>query len=564
MTKLAGLLIVAADSGAGDAEDLDLFLLTITLFGGLALFLLGLDRLTESLRLVAGTKMRTILGALTKNRIVGLLTGAGVTAIIQSSSVTTVLVVGFISSGLMTLAQSIGVILGANIGTTVTAQIIAFSVTKYSLLIVAVGFGMTFFSKNENRRTQGTLVMGLGLVFFGMSVMGDAMRPLRSYEPFIDAMAAMENPFVGILTAAAFTALVQSSSATTGVVIVLASQGLINIEAGIALVLGANIGTSVTAALAAIGKPREAQRAALAHTVFNTAGVLLWVLLIPLLASWVTSIGGGTAREVANAHTIFNIANAFIFIGFTDQFARLVERMLPDRPEEEEVVIRAKYLDTELLRTPSLALDRARLEMLRMADRIRTMLEAILPAVIDGTRSDLLEVEAMDDEVDALHGHIISYLGSISKTRLGQAETEELVALMEATNDLEAIGDVLETNLVTLGFSRLDGGIVVSDETRAVLTEFQQAVEDAFGLSMMALTQKNDTAARKVSLMKKEINSMEHAASLHQAERLVADAPNRVETYRLEVDVIANLKRIFYFSKRIARLAVPEGERAAM
>ncbi len=557
-------LVTLATESAPESGDLDLFVLSTSLLGGLALFLLGLDRLTESLRLVAGSKMRSVLGALTKNRFVAMLTGAGVTAIIQSSSVTTVLVVGFISSGLMTLAQSIGIILGANIGTTVTAQIIAFSVTKYALMLVAVGFGITFFSKNESRRTWGALVMGLGLVFFGMGVMGDAMRPLRSYQPFIDAMAAMANPIVGILAAAAFTALVQSSSATTGVVIVLASQGLITLEAGIALVLGANIGTSVTAALAAIGKPREAQRAALAHTVFNVIGVLLWVFFIGWLASLVAGIGGDTPRQIANAHTVFNIANGLIFIGFTTQFAHLIERMLPDREEAAEVAIRAKYLDAELLRTPSLALDRARLEMLRMADRIQAMLSAILPAAIDGNRSDLSDVEAMDDEVDVLHGHIISYLGDISKTRLGEAETEELVSLMEATNDLEAIGDIIETNLVTLGFQRLDKNLVVSDATRRVINEFEGAVEEAFNLSMMALTQKNEPAARKVSAMKSEINSLEHAASLHQAERLVADEPNRVENYRFEVDVIANLKRIYYFSKRIARLAVPDMERATL
>ncbi len=557
------ILAVAAEAGA-ESQDIDVFILTTTLLGGLALFLLGLDHLTESLRLVAGSKMRSVLGALTRNRVVGMLTGAGVTAIIQSSSVTTVLVVGFISSGLMTLAQSIGVILGANIGTTVTAQIIAFNVTQYALLLVAVGFGFTFFSSDEARKTWGALVMGLGLVFFGMGVMGDAMEPLRSYQPFIDAMAAMANPLVGILAAAAFTALVQSSSATTGVVIVLASQGLITIEAGIALVLGANVGTSITAVLAAIGKPREAQRAALVHVLFNVGGVVLWVLFIGTLASLVTGLGGNTARQIANAHTVFNVANALIFLPFTTQFAALVERVMPDRPELEEVAIQAKYLDVELLRTPSLALDRARLEMLRMADRVRAMLAAILPAVIDGRRSDLAEVEAMDDEIDALHGHIISYLGSISRTRLSEDETDELVSLMEATNDLEAIGDIVETNLVTLGYSRIDQGLVVSSATRQVLKEFADAVDEAFGLSMMALTQKNEPAARKVVLMKGEINSMEHAASLHQVERLTADEPNRVENYRLEVDVIANLKRIYYFSKRIARLAVPQLQRAAL
>lgn len=557
-------LLAAAAEAEAETGSIDVFILTTALLGGLALFLLGLDNLTESLRLVAGTKMRSVLGALTKNRFVGLLSGAGITAIIQSSSVTTVLVVGFISSGLMTLTQSMSVILGAKVGTTVTAQIISFDITRYSLALVAVGFGVSYFSKDEIRTTWGTLGMGLGLVFFGMGVMGEAMNPLRSYQPFIDLMAAMDNPIVAIIVSAAFTALVQSSSATTGVVIVLASQGLISLDAGIALILGANIGTSVTAGLAAIGKPREAQRAALAHTLFAVTGVLIWIGFIPVLASWVSAFGGDLGRQIANAHTIFNVANALLFLPFIAQFAALINRVLPDRPEAEEVVIRAKYLDRELLRTPAFALDRARLEMLRMADRIRGMLTAIMPAVLDGPRSRLSDVEAMDDEVDALHAYIIAYLGDISQERLSEDETEELISLMDVTNDLESIGDILETNLVSLGFSRLDQSLAISEATRKVLGEFEAAVAEAFNLSMMALTQKNEEAARKVLSMKSEINSMEHAASLHYAERLTADEPNRVENYRLEVDVIANLKRIYYFSKRIARTAIPGGVTVAL
>ncbi len=557
------MIFAVTESPPGDGS-IDVFLLLIGLFGGLAIFLLGMDRMTDALKVVAGDRMRTILGRLTSNRFMGLLTGAGVTALIQSSSVTTVLVVGFITSGLMTLSQSIGVIMGANIGTTVTAQIIAFSVTKYALLLVAIGFGITFFSKRETRRAQGAVVMGLGLIFFGMAVMGGAMEPLRSYQPFIDAMAAMENPLIGIVAAALFTALVQSSSATTGVVIVLASQGLITLEAGIALILGANVGTSATALMAAIGKPREALRAAVVHTLFNIGGVLLWVAFVDQLASFVSGIGGGTPREIANAHTVFNIINTLVFIGFTDQFARLVERLVPDRPEAEELVVKAKYLDSELLRTPSLALDRARLELLRMADRVRNMLSEVMPALLDGTRDDLVAVEAQDDEVDALHAHIVTYLGQIGQTRLSEDATEELIGLMEATNNLEAIGDIIETNLVQLGFSRIESTLHVSDETKDVLGEFHTNVQEALELAMLALTQKNQPAARRVAAMKNEVNSMERAAAAHQAERLMADEPNRVEAYRLEMDVIAHLKRIYYFSKRIARVAVPSKDRATI
>jgi phosphate:Na+ symporter len=549
---------------AQDASDIDYVLLFAGLLGGLAIFLLGMDRMTESLRVVAGDRLRGVLLRLTSNRFVGMLTGAGITAVIQSSSVTTVLVVGFISSGLMSFQQSLGVIIGANIGTTVTAQIIAFKVTTYALYAVAGGFAVTFLSKRGDRQAQGAVVLGLGLIFFGMSLMGDAMSPLRSSETFIDLMASLENPFLGVAVGAGFTAVVQSSSATTGIVIVLAQQGLISLETGIALIMGANVGTAITALMASIGKPREALRAGVAHALFNVGGAIIWIPFIGLLASFVGDIGGGNARELANAHTLFNVINAFLVIGFIPVFARFVERLVPDAPEDEGRTVRVRYLDRTLLRTPSLALDRARLELLRMADRVRAMLADILPATLHGTRWRLLEIEERDDEVDSLHRQIITYLGEISQTRLSSRETEELLGLMEATNDLEAIGDVIETNLVALGLNRAEQGLTVSAETSRVLTEFHTEISEALDLAMLALTQKNEGAARRVAKMKREVNSLERAAAAHQAERLVAAAPDRVANYRLEVDVISALKRIYYYTKRIARVSVPQEEKAGM
>lgn len=553
--------LVAQSTGS---ETIDWVLLLAGLLGGLAIFLLGMDRMTESLRVVAGDRLRGILLRLTSNRLVGMLTGAGITAVIQSSSVTTVLVVGFISSGLMTFEQSLGVIIGANIGTTITAQIIAFKVTTYALFAVAGGFAVTFFSKRGDRQAQGAVVLGLGLVFLGMSMMGEAMSPLRSSDTFIDLMARLENPFLGVAVGALFTALVQSSSATTGIVIVLAQQGLITLETGIALVLGANVGTSVTALLASVGKPREALRAGVAHALFNVGGAILWLPFIGVLASFVEGLAGETARQVANAHTVFNIVNALLIIGFIPAFARLIERLVPDRPEDESGVVRVRYLDRALLKTPSLALDRARLELLRMADRVRSMLADVMPALLTGTRWTLAEIEQRDDEVDSLHGQIIAYLGEISQTRLSEGETQELLGLMEATNDLEAIGDVIETNLVSLGLQRTEQGVTISAETAAVLTEFHGEIVEALDLAMLAMTQKNEDAARRVSKMKRQVNSLERAAIAHQAQRLVVDAPDRVATYRIEVDLIAALKRIYYFTRRIARVSVPSEEKASM
>ncbi|MBT8247679.1 MAG: Na/Pi cotransporter family protein, partial [Acidimicrobiia bacterium] len=345
---------------AQDAAEIDYVLLFAGLLGGLAIFLLGMDRMTESLRVVAGDRLRGVLMRLTSNRFVGMFTGAGITAVIQSSSVTTVLVVGFISSGLMSFQQSLGVIIGANIGTTVTAQIIAFKVTTYALYAVAGGFAVTFLSKRGDRQAQGAVVLGLGLIFFGMSLMGDAMSPLRSSDTFIDLMASLENPFLGVAVGAGFTAIVQSSSATTGIVIVLAQQGLITTETGIALIMGANVGTAITALMASIGKPREALRAGVAHAMFNVGGAVIWIPFIGMLASFVQDLGGANARQLANAHTLFNVINAVLIVGFIPLFARFIERIVPDAPEEEGRTVRVRYLDRTLLRTPSLALDRAR------------------------------------------------------------------------------------------------------------------------------------------------------------------------------------------------------------
>lgn len=532
------------------------------LLGGLALFLIGMERMTEALRLIVGDRARRILERLTSNRFIGLVTGAGATAIVQSSSVTTVLVVGFISAGLMTFVQSIPVILGSNIGSTVTAQIIAFNITTWALALVAGGFAISSLSKRESRRIQGVAITGIGLMFFGMVVMGDAMSPLRTYEPFIDAMRTLNNPFVAILVGAVFTAFVQSSAATTGVVIVLAAQGLISLEAGIGLILGANIGTSMTALLSAIGKPREAQRAAIAHLLFNVIGVIIWFPLIGVLASWVSSVGGGMPREIANAHTLFNVVNALIFLPFVNQFAALVTRITPDRPLVGAMA--PKYIDVGLLRTPGIALAKARMEMLRMASRVQGMLVDVLPAILDGDIDTMADVEERDDEVDSLHGIILEYLGRISQQKLSEESSAELVDLLEATNALEAIGDLVERNLVALGYQKIEEAIEVSATTRALIEDYHRSVVEAFELALVAVTQKDQGAARTVTGMKREVQHLERDLTSHQTERLVADEPNRIATYRFETDVITNLKRVYYFSRRIARVAVPAHEQAGM
>ena len=582
LAALIGLFLLGGSTSAWAAsgkDQIDWGVMAMQLIGGLALFLFGMDQMGDALKAAAGERMKTILAKLTTNRFMGAVTGAFVTAVIQSSSVTTVLVVGFITAGLMSLSQSIGVIMGANIGTTITAQIVAFKITKAALLMIGVGFGMLFISKQERVKQYGAMLMGLGLVFFGMTVMSEAMNPLRSYQPFLDLMTQMENPLVGILVSAAFTGLIQSSSASTAIVIVMASQGLITLPAGIALAFGANIGTCVTALLASIGKPREAVRAALVHILFNVFGVIVWVAFIPHLAEFVTwlspassdlsgadRLAADTPRQIANAHTIFNVANTLIFIWFTGQFARIVEWLVPDRPMEEEgMIVRAKYLDDELLSTPSLALDRVRLEILHMGETVREMMTRILPAILHGNRENLRDVAHLDDQVDMLFSQIIHYLGKISKGSLTDEQTKEFLNLMEAAHHLENIGDIIETNLVVLGNDRIDEGLSISKPTQEVLAAFHQVVGRSIDSALLAVSQNNERAAQAVTSMKGEIERIVNSAAAHEARRLVAEEPNRIPAYTIEMDIIEKFKRIYYFSKRMAKTVIPEevGSKAA-
>ncbi len=575
---MGGVLSVWPVLAADDAQQVAWAAMGMNLFGGLAIFLFGMDQMSDALKAVAGERMKVVLAKLTTNRFMGAITGAFVTAVIQSSSVTTVLVVGFITAGLMSLAQSIGVIMGANIGTTVTAQIVAFKVTKAALLMVAVGFTMMFFSHQDRIKQYGAMLMGLGLVFFGMAVMSDAMKPLRSYQPFLDLMVTMENPLVGILIAAAFTGLIQSSSATTAIVIVMATQGFITLPAGIALAFGANIGTCVTALLASIGKPREAVRAAAVHILFNVFGVLIWLGFIDYLAAFVTLISptseglSGTEklaseapRQIANAHTVFNVANTVIFIWFTGPMARLVERLVPDKPLDEKVIVKAKYLAEELLETPSLALERARLEIGHMGEVVMRMVGEMMPAVTAGDRDSLKEVAKIDDAVDILYGEIVSFLGEISRKPLNDKQMSEFMKLMDSVKDLENIGDIIETDLVALGQKRIEQGVMVSAQTQDVLNALHAEVSKAVAQAIDAVTQEDQHKAQEVIAAKLDITKLVEAAERHQAKRLIAEEPGRLQAYAVEVDIIEKLRRIYYYAKRIAKSVVPSEmiERAA-
>ena len=471
------------------STDLDLAVLITQLGGGLALFLFGMRQMTESLKTVAGDGMKNLLAKLTANRFTAAMAGSIVTAVIQSSSVTTVLVVGFVSAGLLNLSQAIGVILGANVGTTITAQIIAFQVYKYGLILIAAGFFTSIMARREYLRKWGIAVMGLGLIFFGMELMSIGTDPLRQWPPFIDMMQNMSNPFLAVAAGALFTAIVQSSSATTGIVIVLASQGLITLESGIGLLFGSNIGTCVTAFISAVGRPREAMQAAWAHIVFNIAGVLLWILFVPQFADVVRAIsphtaGAGAAtanaaRQIANAHTLFNVGNMLLFIWFTGPLSRLVCRIVPERPKPPG--IQPRYLHTLFLEQPAMALDQIRRELVHLGSLVRGMLTRTLHVATSGSEREIDNLELADSDVDSIYEAIIRYIGQLSQRDLIGTQPLHLSQYVGIANYLESIGDVIEKDMLSAARKRIRNNMIVGpstvDKLRAIDDEVRLSVD---------------------------------------------------------------------------------------
>ncbi|MDH3806420.1 MAG: Na/Pi cotransporter family protein, partial [Gammaproteobacteria bacterium] len=449
--------------------------------------------------------------------------------------------------------------------------IVAFKVTQYALVAVIIGFVMQFFFQNHRVKRYGMMVLGLGLVFYGMNMMGDATRPLRSYQPFIELLAQLDNPVLAILLSAGFTALIQSSSATTGVIIVLGSQGLISLEQGVALVLGANIGTCVTALLAAIGKQRQGMRSALIHVIFNVSGVLIWFGFIDELAQfarWLSPtapelrgmerLAAEIPRQIANAHTLFNVGNTLIFIWFTGALAWLVTRLLPDKRPTAAGEIEPRFLNRALIETPALALDAARMEIVRMAGHVLPMVRQAGPAVLEGSQDDLDRIHTLDHEVDVLHAAIVKYLGRVSREELISRETKKLSAYLSIATLFESIGDVVETDLVHVGSKRLERNVSVSADTQSIINELADRVTWAVESAAEAVDRGDMSLARKVVDAKDDVSQIADRISNRLVDRLIAEDPHRTATYRIKSQLVENYLRIFYFAKRVAKLVAQD------
>lgn len=543
-------------------SSIDWVILLMGLFGGLALFLAGLDMLSEGLKKVAGKTLKTLLSKMTSNRFLGAATGAFVTAVLNSSSVTTVLVVSFITAGVMTMAQSVGVIMGANIGSTMTAQLLAFNISAYALIPVAIGFFATFTAKRENVKHLGMMLMGLGLVFYGMGIMSDAMAPLRTYEPFMLFLEKMERPLLGILAGALFTGLVQSSAATVGIAIALATEGLLTLPAGIALALGANIGTCVTALLASIGKPVEAIRAAIVHILFNIIGVLIWLPFIGQLASMAVAISPGEAgqaipRQIANANTLFNIINTFLFIGFTHWFARIAEKIYPDRPEKTGIIIEPKYLDDSLISIPAVAFEQVRQEFGRMGQIATTMLADLPGASRSKDQKQIDAIINLDDKVDILEAAIFSFLGKIRQQPLTEEESKIHQDLMTATINIESIADIVETELSSLIKQFIDKEREMGENTRQIFVTLHHEVLQSIEFAIKSIRDNDQQAATEVFNKKDKISQLSEDLLARKSKTIGRGGAIELETARIEISLVDKFLRAYSLAKRIAVVVLP-------
>jgi len=535
------------------------------LFGGLGLFLFGMKIMSEGLQKVAGDKMRKILSALTANRFISTLVGLSVTAIIQSSSATTVMVVGFVNAGLMSLYQAIGVVLGANIGTTITAQLIAFKITAYALPAIGAGTALKLFSRNRKWVYAGEILLGFGILFFGLATMKEAFEPVKTSVEFRDMFLLVGDHYLlGVLIGAVLTIIVQSSTATLGITLALATSGIISFEASVVLILGENIGTTITANLAAIGTNLAARRTALAHFLFNLIGVAYMVAFLPIFMNLVDMITPGAAdfvietqnqaanfggpvgdkpfiaRHIANTHTLFNIINTLIFLPMIGILAKLSTLLI--RGKEVEMEYHLKYIDNRVLNTPPIALGQARAETRRMAQLTLEMLEGTVEFLVDNNDKRVPALEKKEEAVDLLQREITDFLVALSQQSISQDSSKDIASLMHMVNDLERVGDHCE-NLWRLGLRRKGEKVTFSEIANAEIQEIGEKSKDFLSFTVQALERQDKTIQEKASFMEEEIDQLEETFRNNHIARLNT-SECAVDPGLIFVDMLHNFEKI--------------------
>lgn len=420
----------------------------LALLGGLALFLYGMKMMSGGLEVTAGDKMQAILEKLTSNRFVGIIVGAIITAVIQSSSATTVMVIGFVNSGLMKLNKAVWVIMGANIGTTITGQLIALDISAIAPMIAIVGVIMATFFNNKKVIGIGDVIGGLGILFIGMGMMSDAMSPLRDNAAFVSLMSSFSNPILGILAGAIFTAIIQSSSASIGILQTLASTGAVSINSAVFVLFGQNIGTCITALLASLSGNRNAKRATLVHLLFNTIGTVIFVgifLCVPSMLDWIVSFTpDNVMAQIANVHTIFNITTTLILLPFGEKLAELTLVLLPMKEDEREDAMELTLLGDMTFGSTLIALSSLKKEIVKMFVLTQKSLQLTREVFIDGKKLNNEKVERNEAKINRINYEINKFMSNVSTLEMSESESTKCNVLFKLSVDIERIGDHIE------------------------------------------------------------------------------------------------------------------------
>lgn len=534
--------------------------------GGLGLFLYGMKIMSEGLQKAAGDRLRKILEKLTTNRFMAFLVGVGVTAVIQSSSATTVMLVGFVNAGLMNLLQAIGVVLGANIGTTITAQMIAFKVQHYALPAIGLGVGLRLFATSRRWQYYGEILIGFGMLFYGLTVMKSGLTALKQHAYFHQAFVTFgNNPVLAVLAGALLTMVLQSSSATVGITMTLAVSGAISFKGGVGLVLGENIGTTITALLASIGTNIAAKRTARAHMIFNVIGVCYILLLFPLFIKFVDYLTPGNpdmviasaqqalnygmsvgdkpfiARHLANAHTIFNVINCLIFLPFLGALAKVSTWMVPAHDEDEQE-IHLRYLDNRVLDTPSLAVSQARQETVRMMEIATKMFTQTMECSHHYSMKLVDKIYRKENTIDMLQKEITDFIVALSPKSLTTEFSREVTSLMYMVNNIERIGDHSE-NLVKLVERRLESKVVFSDRAMEEIEDISSKTSEFLKLIYDALKRGDGEIMTAAKRLETSINMLEDHYRKDHISRL-NEGCCTVDAGLIFIDMLTNFEKI--------------------
>jgi len=518
--------------------------------GGLGLFLYGMNLMGTGLQKVAGEKLKKLIEVLTNNRFMGVIVGTLVTMVVQSSSATTVMVIGFVNAGLMNLSQAIGVIMGANLGTTITAQLIAFKLTDIAPVIVAIGVAIWLFTSKKKHKTKAEILIGFGILFIGMDFMSSNLKPLSSAPMFSDILTSLNNPVLGILIGFGLTTIVQSSSASIGLLLALASIGSINIEMALPILFGDNIGTTTTALLSSIGASKTAKKAALMHFLFNVIGTILFIVVLqgPVERLVMYLSPNDIQRQIANAHTSFNLINVVVQFPFAGFLVKAVNKLV--KGDNEEDVKGLKYLDTRIMETPSIAVGQASKEVLRMGKITRVNLETAAEAFYTKDEKLINKVFEEEKRINEIEKEITQYLVQLSNAPLTRKQHATVTTLFNAINDIERVGDHAD-NIAELALYRVENKLWFTDLALDELKVMFDKVESIYKNALLAFKTADADLAKQVINSEDEIDIMEKQYRANHIARLNCQEcrPNSGIVF---LDVISNLERVADHSSNIA------------